>query len=207
MRIAYARTRKAAAALRNAEPRRDEIRCLLAAFACSLVYAPDRLVGNVDCVCGRNHIAEIQDDKRSSCAHDVGNDSCRVTKKAAPRLFSRAVQKPPFLVLFGAELLDSGVEGICKIPEFLGRQFRSPIGQIPLLRNELVLDPLVFRDKLLGLALNLGQHGRTRSRLFQQPVLINCQDWRCNLRGNGTGKQAGARDEAREKQPRSAWKS
>ena len=181
--------------------------CLLAVFACSLVYAPDRLVGNVDGVCGRNNVAEIQDDKRTSCAHDVGNDACRVTKKIAPCLFSCAVQKPPFLVLFSAQLLDSGVEGIRKIPEFLGRQFRSPIGQVPFLCNELVLDPLVFRNKLLGLALNLGQHGRTRSRLFQQPVLVNRQDWRCNLRGNGTGKQAGARDETRKKQPRSAWKS
>ncbi len=181
--------------------------CLLAFFACSLVYAPDRLVGNVDGVCGRNHFAEIQDDKRTSCAHDVGNDACSITKKIAPRLFSCAVQKPPFLVLFGAELLDSGVEGIRKIPEFLGRQFCTQIGQLPLLRNELVLDPLVFRDKLLGLALNLGQHGRTRTRLFQQPVLVNRQDRRCNLRGNGTGKQAGARDEARKKQLRSAWKS
>ena len=71
-------------------------------------------------------------------------------EKAAPRLFSRAVQKPPFLVLFGAELLDSGVEGIRKIPEFLGRQFRSPIGQIPFLRNELVLDPLVFPRQASG---------------------------------------------------------
>lgn len=185
--------------------------CLLAVFARSLVYAPDRLVGNVDGVCGRNHIAEIQDDKRTSCAHDVGNDARRITKKIAPRLFSCAVQKPPFLVLFGAELLDAGVEGIREIPEFLGRQFRSPIGQIPFLRNELVLDPLVFRDKLLGLAFDFGQHGRTRPGLLQQPVLINCQDWRCNwrcnLRENGTGKQAGARDEARKEQPRSAWKS
>ena len=173
--------------------------CLFALFACSLVYAPDRLVGNVDGVCGCNHLAEIQDDKGASCAHDVRNDASRITKKTAPRLFSCAVQKSPFLVLFGAELLDSGVEGIRKFPEFLGRQFRTQIGQLPLLRDELVLDPLVFRDKLLGLALNLGQHGRTRSRLFQQPVLVNRQDRRCNLRGNGTGKQAGARDEARKK--------
>ncbi len=181
--------------------------CLLDPFTCSLVYAPDRLVGNVDGVGRCNHVAKIQDDESAPCSHDVGNDARRITKETALRLFGCTLQKPFFLVLLGAKLLDAAVKGIGKIAEFLGRQVRSPVSQFALFRNELVLDPLVFRNQLPGLALDLGQRKRTRPRLLQQSIPINCQDRRGNLGGSGIRKQARAHDEARKKQPRSAWKS